>query len=171
MAFSSFFVVSNSLRLRNFGRVTTAPEGENRHCQTFSVTGLSCQSCVGHDRGDRRPSGVQRVVDLGRASTVVEAAEPLGDDQVQAALAEVRNYSLLVTGQFAQHVVVGRQVIVIAGVLVPVRATAVRRPGGPTAPPGRSPPSAAVPARAPGDRAAEVLIGVDVRHPRQARLR
>ena len=43
--------------------------------------------------------GVQRVsVDLepkGASTVHVEAAEPLGDDEVQAALAEEGNYSLL----------------------------------------------------------------------------
>ncbi|HMZ16199.1 MAG TPA: heavy metal-associated domain-containing protein [Mycobacterium sp.] len=68
--------------------------------QTFSVTGLSCQSCVKHvTEAIGALPGVQRVsVDLepkGASTVHVEAAEPLGDDEVQAALAEEGNYSLL----------------------------------------------------------------------------
>lgn len=68
--------------------------------QTFSVTGLSCQSCVKHvTEAISALPGVQRVsvhLEPKGASTVhVEAAEPLGDDEVEAALAEEGNYSLL----------------------------------------------------------------------------
>jgi copper chaperone len=68
--------------------------------QTFSVTGLSCQSCVNHVTeaiGGLR--GVQRVsVDLepkGTSTIHVEASEMLSDDEVQTALEEEGNYSLL----------------------------------------------------------------------------
>ena len=68
--------------------------------QTFSVTGLSCQSCVKHvTEAISALPGVQSVsVDLepkGASRVHVEAAQLLGDDAVQAALAEEGNYSLL----------------------------------------------------------------------------
>lgn len=68
--------------------------------QTFSVTGLSCQSCVKHvTEALTALAGVQSVsVDLvsqGASSVHVEAAEPLSDDQVQTALAEEGNYLLV----------------------------------------------------------------------------
>ena len=68
--------------------------------QSFSVTGLSCQSCVNHvTEAIKALPGVQSVsVDLepkGTSTVHVEAAEPLGDDEVRAALAEEGNYSLL----------------------------------------------------------------------------
>lgn len=68
--------------------------------QTFSVTGLSCQSCVKHVTGAISAlSGVQSVsVDLeprGTSTVRVEASHALGDDAVQAALSEEGDYSLL----------------------------------------------------------------------------
>ena len=68
--------------------------------QTFSVTGLSCQSCVNHVTSALSAlSGVQSVsVDLepkGTSTVYVEASQPLSDDEVQAALAEEGNYSLV----------------------------------------------------------------------------
>lgn len=68
--------------------------------QTFSVTGLNCQSCVNHVTGALTAlDGVRSVtVDLEpkATSTVhVEASRELGDDEVQAALAEEGNYLLV----------------------------------------------------------------------------
>ena len=68
--------------------------------QTFSVTGLSCQSCVKHVTSALSDlDGVQSVsIDLhpqGASAVHVEAAQPLTDDEVQAAIAEEGNYSLL----------------------------------------------------------------------------
>ena len=68
--------------------------------QTFSVTGLNCQSCVNHVTEaivglagvtgvsvDLEPKGVSRVR--------VEASRALADDEVQAALAEEGGYLLV----------------------------------------------------------------------------
>lgn len=68
--------------------------------QTFSVTGLSCQSCVKHvTEALTALAGVRSVsVDLvskGTSAVHVEASEQLSDDQVQAALAEEGNYLLV----------------------------------------------------------------------------
>lgn len=68
--------------------------------QTFSVTGLSCQSCVKHVTGALTElPGVSSVqVDLqpqGTSAVHVEASRTLGDDEVAAALAEEGNYSLV----------------------------------------------------------------------------
>jgi copper chaperone len=68
--------------------------------QTFSVTGLSCQSCVNHvTTALSALDGVQSVsIDLepnGTSTVHVEASQPLSDDEVQAALAEEGNYSLV----------------------------------------------------------------------------
>lgn len=68
--------------------------------QTFSVTGLNCQSCVNHVTSALSAlDGVRAVtVDLepkGTSTIHVDASPPLSDDQVQAALAEEGNYSLL----------------------------------------------------------------------------
>lgn len=68
--------------------------------QTFSVTGLNCQSCVKHvTEAIGGLVGVQTVsVDLepkGVSRVHVEASAPLDADDVQAALAEEGNYSLL----------------------------------------------------------------------------
>lgn len=68
--------------------------------QTFSVTGLSCQSCVTHvTEAISGLPGVEGVsVDLepkGTSTVSVEASRQLDDDEVQAALAEEGNYSLL----------------------------------------------------------------------------
>lgn len=68
--------------------------------QTFSVTGLNCQSCVNHVTGALSAlAGVESVrVDLapkGTSTVHVDASQPLSDDEVQAALAEEGNYSLV----------------------------------------------------------------------------
>lgn len=68
--------------------------------QTFSVTGLNCQSCVNHVTSALSAlAGVASVsVDLdpkGTSAVHVEASQPLTDDEVQAALAEEGNYSLV----------------------------------------------------------------------------
>lgn len=68
--------------------------------QTFSVTGLSCQSCVNHVTSALSAlPGVDSVsVDLepkGTSTIHVESAQPLTEDEVQAALAEEGNYSLV----------------------------------------------------------------------------
>lgn len=68
--------------------------------QTFSVTGLNCQSCVNHvTEALSALAGVQGVtIDLApKAASVVhvEASRHLGDDEVQAALAEEGNYLLV----------------------------------------------------------------------------
>jgi len=68
--------------------------------QTFSVTGLNCQSCVNHVTGALSGlSGVQNVrVDLdptGASAVHVEASRHLDHDEVQAALAEEGDYSLV----------------------------------------------------------------------------
>lgn len=68
--------------------------------QTFSVTGLSCQGCVKHVAAAIGAlAGVESVsVDLepqGTSTVRVEVAQPLSDDQVQAALAGQGNYLLV----------------------------------------------------------------------------
>lgn len=68
--------------------------------QTFSVTGLSCQSCVTHVTGALTQipdvNSVRVDLDSGGASTVfVEANRHLDDDEVQAALAEEGDYTLV----------------------------------------------------------------------------
>jgi copper chaperone CopZ len=68
--------------------------------QTFSVTGLNCQSCVNHVTSALSAlEGVQSVsVELepkGTSTVHVEASQLLGDDQVQEALAEEGNYVLV----------------------------------------------------------------------------
>ncbi|HPY23918.1 MAG: copper chaperone [Actinomycetota bacterium] len=68
--------------------------------QTFSVTGLNCQSCVHHVTGALSAlDGVHTVsVDLdpkGASTIHVEASRALSGDEVQAALAEEGDYSLL----------------------------------------------------------------------------
>lgn len=68
--------------------------------QTFSVTGLNCQSCVNHvTEAISGLAGVESVsIDLdpkGTSTVHVEAAQPLTDDDVQAALAEEGNYLLV----------------------------------------------------------------------------
>ena len=68
--------------------------------QTFSVNGLSCQSCVKHvTEAIGGLPGVQSVsVDLepkGTSVAHVEASDPLSPDEVQAALSEEGNYSLV----------------------------------------------------------------------------
>lgn len=68
--------------------------------QTFSVTGLSCQSCVNHvSEAISGLDGVDSVtVDLvpkGVSVIRVEASRSLDDDEVQAAMAEEGNYSLV----------------------------------------------------------------------------
>ena len=68
--------------------------------QTFSVSGLNCQSCVNHVTGALSAlSGVDLVrVDLvaGGSSTVhIEASRPLDEDEVQSALAEEGDYTLV----------------------------------------------------------------------------
>ncbi len=68
--------------------------------QTFSVTGLNCQSCVNHVTGALSAlAGVSSVtVDLepkGTSTIHVEASQLLTDDEVQEALAEEGNYSLV----------------------------------------------------------------------------
>lgn len=68
--------------------------------QSFSVTGLSCQSCVNHvTEAISALAGVRSVsVDLepkGTSTIHVDASQPLTDDEVQAALSEEGNYSLV----------------------------------------------------------------------------
>ena len=68
--------------------------------QTFSVTGLSCQSCVNHvTEALSALSGVEGVrIDLepnGASAVHVEASRSLSDDEVQEALTEEGNYSLV----------------------------------------------------------------------------
>lgn len=68
--------------------------------QTFAVTGLNCQSCVNHVTGALSAlPGVQSVqVDLvagGPSAVHVEASRQLGDDEVQSALAEEGDYTLV----------------------------------------------------------------------------
>lgn len=68
--------------------------------QTFSVTGLNCESCVNHVTSALSAlAGVDSVtVDLepkGTSTVHVEAAQPLSDEVVQEALAEEGNYSLV----------------------------------------------------------------------------
>ena len=68
--------------------------------QTFSVTGLSCQSCVNHvTEAISGLAGVQRVsVDLepkGTSTIHVEASRLLSDDEVAVVLADEGGYSLL----------------------------------------------------------------------------
>ncbi len=68
--------------------------------QTFSVTGLSCQSCVKHVTGALTGlPGVDSVrieLETGGASTVfVESGRQLDDDEVAAALAEEGEYTLV----------------------------------------------------------------------------
>ncbi len=68
--------------------------------QTFSVSGLNCQSCVNHVIGALSTlPGVDLVrVDLaaGGSSTVhIEASRPLDEDEVQSALAEEGDYTLV----------------------------------------------------------------------------
>jgi copper chaperone CopZ len=68
--------------------------------QTFSVTGLSCQSCVNHVTealiGLAGVEGVRIDLDPKGASAVhVEASRSLSDDEVQAALEEEGGYSLV----------------------------------------------------------------------------
>lgn len=68
--------------------------------QTFSVTGLSCQSCVHHVTsalsGLPDVENVRVDLDPTGASTVhVEASRRLDDDEVRAALAEEGDYSLV----------------------------------------------------------------------------
>lgn len=68
--------------------------------QTFSVTGLNCQSCVNHVTNALSAlASVESVsIDLepkGTSTVHVEASQPLSDDEVQAALAEEGNYSLV----------------------------------------------------------------------------
>ena len=68
--------------------------------QTFSVTGLSCQSCVNHVTealiGLAGVEGVRIDLDPKGASAVhVKASRSLSDDEVQAALEEEGGYSLV----------------------------------------------------------------------------
>jgi copper chaperone CopZ len=68
--------------------------------QTFSVTGLSCQSCVNHvTEALSALSGVEGVrIDLdpkGASAVHVEASRSLTDDEVQEALTTEGNYSLV----------------------------------------------------------------------------
>jgi copper chaperone CopZ len=68
--------------------------------QTFSVSGLNCQSCVNHVTGALSAlAGVDVVrVDLvaGGSSTVhIESSRPLDEDEVQSALAEEGDYTLV----------------------------------------------------------------------------
>jgi len=68
--------------------------------QTFSVTGLNCQSCVKHVTGALTVlpgvEGVRIDLDPSGASAVhVEASRSLSDDEVQAALATEGDYSLV----------------------------------------------------------------------------
>ena len=68
--------------------------------QTFSVSGLNCQSCVNHVTGALSAlPGVDLVrVDLvaGGSSTVhIEASRPLDENEVQSALAEEGDYILV----------------------------------------------------------------------------
>ena len=68
--------------------------------QAFSVTGLNCQSCVNHVTGALTAlSGVVGVrVDLepkGVSTVHVEASRQLDPDEVQNALSEEGNYSLV----------------------------------------------------------------------------
>ncbi len=68
--------------------------------QRFSVTGLNCQSCVNHVTGalSALPDVDSVRVDLvaGGSSTIhVEASRELGEDEVQSALSEEGDYTLL----------------------------------------------------------------------------
>ena len=68
--------------------------------QTFSVTGLSCQSCVNHvTEALISLAGVEGVrIDLdpkGASAVHVEASRTLTDDEVQEALTEEGDYSLV----------------------------------------------------------------------------
>ena len=68
--------------------------------QTFSVTGLNCQSCVNHvTEALSGLAGVEGVnIDLapqGVSQVHVEASRSLTDDEVQEALEEEGNYSLV----------------------------------------------------------------------------
>jgi copper chaperone CopZ len=68
--------------------------------QTFSVTGLSCQSCVNHvTEALSALPGVGGVrIDLepkGASAVHVEASRSLSDDEVQEALTTEGNYSLV----------------------------------------------------------------------------
>ena len=68
--------------------------------QTFSVTGLNCQSCVNHVTGALAalPDVESVRVDLvsGGPSTVhVEAGRQLSDDEVQGALSDEGDYTLV----------------------------------------------------------------------------
>jgi copper chaperone CopZ len=68
--------------------------------QTFSVTGLNCQSCVNHvTEALSGIPGVEGVrIDLepkGVSAVHVEASRSLADDEVSEALAEEGDYSLV----------------------------------------------------------------------------
>jgi len=68
--------------------------------QTFSVTGLNCQSCVNHvTEALSGITGVEGVrIDLepkGVSAVHIEASRALSDDEVQDALAEEGDYSLV----------------------------------------------------------------------------
>ena len=152
MAFSSFFVVSNSLAAAEPARVNIRT---GRLKSAMSQTFLRDRAELPELRqsmSPRRsaPFGVERVsVDL----------EPKGTSTVMLRLPgrsvttrcrrrwprRATTRLLRLTGQFAQHVVVGRQFIVIAGVGVTVRRTDSRRSDAPIALPRRSPPSPAAP--------------------------
>ena len=67
--------------------------------QTFPVTGMTCQHCVGAVTDELRAldgvTGVDVALDPEGTSTVsVTAAQPLSDEQVAAALDEAGEYQL-----------------------------------------------------------------------------
>ena len=68
--------------------------------QSFSVTGLNCQSCVKHVTTALSALDVVQSVSVdlepkGVSTVHVEAFRALSDNEVQAALAEEGDYSLL----------------------------------------------------------------------------
>ena len=90
MCMSSLFVVTNALRLMQFGKKKEKIEKENSMKKTLIIEGMMCQHCVAHvTKALQGVNGVTAVdVNLKKKTAVVELSETVADEILTAAIVD-----------------------------------------------------------------------------------
>lgn len=102
MSLSSIFVVTNALRLKNFGKNLSSPkqkvkeieiiektEGDNDMEKVMNIEGMSCNHCkMAVEKALNQLDGVSALVDLDTKSATVKLTNDISDDKLKEVVTE-----------------------------------------------------------------------------------